>query len=259
MTAKAANLDEAEVARFGALASKWWDVNGEFRSLHLLGRSRLSFIRDQLVAHFGKPVSEVSGESSPARPLAGLRILDIGCGGGLICEPLCRMGARVTGIDPAKENIEAARAHAEIDDLDISYQALTVEALCKRREEFDAVICLEVIEHVPDPKIFLLECSKLVRPGGMLIVSTLNRTMKSYALAIVAAEYILDWVPRGTHDWQRFITDDEMTGMLRESGLVEPKFRGLVYDPVGDTWQLSHDVSVNYLVAGTKPPLSDKS
>jgi len=253
MPTSRANVDEAEVARFAALASKWWDAKGEFRPLHLLGRSRLSFIKDQLTGHFGKPLSGVSDDLGEPLPLQGLKILDIGCGGGLVCEPLCRLGARVSGIDPAPDNIEAARTHALIDDLDITYQAMTVEDMVKTGQVFDAVICLEVIEHVPDQKAFLATCARLVRPGGMFILSTLNRTLKSYALAIVAAEYILDWVPRGTHDWQRFVCVEELRTMLLACGLSEPACCGLSYDPIGDAWQLSKDFSVNYLAASTKP------
>jgi len=253
MPVSRANIDEAEVARFAALASKWWDANGEFRPLHLLGRPRLAFIKDQMIGHFGKPVSEISDDLGVPLPLQGLKILDIGCGGGLVCEPLCRMGAQVWGIDPAMDNIKAAKTHACIDELPITYRAMTVEDMAETGTVFDAVISLEVIEHVPDQKAFLGECARLVRPGGMFILSTLNRTLKSYALAIVAAEYILDWVPRGTHDWQRFVSPDEMSTMLLSCGMREPTFNGLSYDPIGDIWQLSKDFSVNYLAASTKP------
>lgn len=247
MSGNTANIDETEVERFSALALKWWDAEGEFSQLHDLGPARLRFIRDRLVAHFGKPVGDTP------RALEGLTVLDVGCGGGLVCEPLCRMGARVTGIDPGRDTIEAARAHARIDDLKITYQAMSVEALVQTHAVFDAVVCLEVIEHVPDAAAFLAQCGRLVRPGGVLIVSTINRTLKSYALAIVAAEYVLDWVPRGTHDWTRFVTADELREMLAAIGFGVPEFGGLVFDALGDGWRLSNDVSVNYMAMAAKP------
>ncbi len=241
-----ATLDPAEVARFARLAAEWWDASGKFRPLHQIGPARLQFIRDRLVAQF-PPVSR------GLRLLNGLSILDVGCGGGLICEPLARLGARVTGIDPASENIHAARVHAQAQSLDIEYRAMVVETLAGEGGRFDAVLCLEVVEHVPDPAAFLKTCAGLVRPGGLFIVSTLNRTLKAYALAIVGAEYVLRWLPVGTHQWERFVTPDEMARYLSAAGLGRASFEGLVYAPLQDRWSLSPDTDVNYLAAAAKP------
>lgn len=242
--------DSAEVARFGRMAAEWWDPNGKFRPLHQLGPARLSFIRDQLLRHF-----EGKGTARPAsglRPLSGLRILDLGCGGGLISEPLCRMGATVTAIDPSEETIRTARAHSEPQGLAIDYRAMRAEDLVAAGETFDAVVCLEVLEHVPDPAAFLAMIANLVRPGGMVIVSTINRTMKSYALAIVAAEYVLGWLPRGTHQWDRFITPEELGRHAAAAGFGRLQLDGIVYDPLRDVWRRSADIDVNYLAAAAK-------
>jgi len=240
-----ANLDQAEVARFRAIADEWWDPKGKFRPLHQIGPVRLQFIRDQLSGHFAcKP---------GLRPLAGLRILDIGCGGGLISEPLTRLGASVTGIDPGAENVAIARAHAEPQGLAIDYRATTAEDLVAAGARFDAVVCLEVVEHVPDVGAFVQTCATLTRPGGMLVLSTINRTLKSYALAIVAAEYVLGWLPRGTHQWDRFVTPDELARHLAAAGLSPPRFSGMSYAPLRDAWSLTDDTDVNYLAASARP------
>ncbi len=244
-------LDRNEVDRFSRIAAEWWDANGKFRPLHQLAPARLGFIRDQLQHHF------CSGSAAPPsrlRPLAGLSVLDIGCGGGLVAEPLCRMGARVTGIDPSIDTIETARAHSSPQGLAIDYRVARAEDLVAAGETFDAVTCLEVLEHIPDPAAFIALASRLVRPGGVMIVSTINRTMKSYALAIVAAEYVLGWLPRGTHQWDRFITPDEMQQHLNASGLAVVRTEGVVYDPLRDVWSRSDtDTDVNYMMAATKP------
>jgi 2-polyprenyl-6-hydroxyphenyl methylase / 3-demethylubiquinone-9 3-methyltransferase len=240
-------LDPAEVARFAALASEWWDPNGKFKPLHRLGPQRMAFVRDAALAHFQRP-------SGGLRPLKDLRFLDIGCGGGLVSEPLARMGATVTGIEPEDANIAAARTHAAGQGLTIDYQALRVEDLAANGAQFDCVVCLEVLEHVPDVRSFLKAVASLVRPGGLLICSTLNRTLKSYALAIIGAEYILRWLPVGTHQWDRFIMPDEMVEHFLALGLGAPRFAGLIYNPLADTWTLSDtDLDVNYLVATGKP------
>lgn len=239
-------FDAAEVARFGRIAAEWWDPKGKFRPLHKLGPARLTFIRDRLATHFGTAKGSL-------RVLDGLRVLDIGCGGGLVSEPLSRLGAQMTGIDPAHENIAAAKAHAETQGLAIDYRAATVESLVAEGAEFDAVLCLEVVEHVPDPAAFLAVCAKLVRPGGMMITSTINRTMKAYLLAIVGAEYVLRWLPAGTHQWERFVTPDEMARHLAAAGLGPAFAEGVVYDPFRDTWSLSPDTDVNYMAAAAKP------
>ena len=240
-----ATLDAGEVDRFARIASEWWDPNGKFRPLHKIGPARLSFVVEHLASHFNLP--------SGLRRLSGLKLLDIGCGGGLISEPLARLGADVTGIDPALENIETARRHAEASGLTITYRQALVEDLAAESATFDAVLCLEVVEHVPDVPAFLQICSGLVRPGGLMIVSTLNRTLKAYFLAIIGAEYILRWLPVGTHQWERFVTPDELRRHLLSAGLGEPSQRGLVYNPLADQWSLSDDTDVNYLAAAAKP------
>ena len=240
-----ATLDAGEVDRFARIASEWWDPNGKFRPLHKIGPARLSFVVESLAVHFNLP--------SGLRRLSGLKLLDIGCGGGLISEPLARLGADVTGIDPAPENIETARRHAEAIGLAVSYRQALVEDLAAENATFDAVLCLEVVEHVPDVPAFLKICSGLVRPGGLMIVSTLNRTLKAYFLAIIGAEYVLRWLPVGTHQWERFVTPDELRKHVLAAGLGEPTLRGLVYDPLADQWSLSDDTDVNYLAAAAKP------
>ncbi len=235
-------LDADEVERFSRMAAEWWNPNGKFRPLHQIGPPRLTFIRNRAASHFER-------EATQLRPLAGLRVLDIGCGGGLVSEPLARMGARVTAIDPSEKNIAIAKAHAEPQGLTIDYRASRVEDLIATGDTYDIVACLEVVEHVPDPAKFIAECANLVRPGGLAIFSTLNRTFKSWALAIVGAEYVLGWLPRGTHQWDRFITPGEMTSHTASAGLTSPHFEGITYNPLKDLWSLSTDTGVNYLVA----------
>ena len=242
----AGTLDPGEVDRFARLASEWWDPRGKFRALHRIGPARLTFLRDEMARHFA-----LTGTG--LRSLEGLRVLDVGCGGGLICEPLTRLGARVTGLDPAPENIEAARRHAIGQGLDIDYRAGRVEELEAEAAAFDAVVCLEVIEHVPDVAAFLKTCSTLVRPGGLMLLSTLNRTLKAYLLAIVGGEYILRWLPVGTHRWDRFVTPAELARHLQAAGFGAPLVKGLVYNPLADTWSVGGDTDVNYLAAAAKP------
>ena len=241
-------LDTEEVDRFARLSREWWDPRGKFGALHRIGPARLSFLRDQLVGHFGGRGARGEG----LRPLQGLSLLDVGCGGGLIAEPLARLGARVTGLDPAAENVAAARRHAAGQGLDIAYRAGRVEELAIEGLAFDAVVCLEVVEHVPDPGAFLAACAGLVRPGGLLLLSTLNRTLKAYLLAIIGGEYVLRWLPVGTHRWERFITPDELTRYLRAAGLEAPTIKGLVYSPLADVWSLGTDTDVNYLASASK-------
>lgn len=246
--ASPANLDPAEVDRFRRIASEWWDVKGKFRPLHQLAPARLTYVRDELVRHFG---SKPGG----LKPLKGLRLLDVGCGGGLVSEPLARMGASVVGLDPGEENVMAARAHVEGAagaGLDLTYRIGMVEDLAAEGLQFDAVVSLEVVEHVPDVGAFIATCSRLVRPGGALVLSTINRNFKSYALAIVAAEYVLGWLPRGTHQWERFVTPDELSRFVTATGLTAPTFKGIVFDPLRDTWSLSDDTDVNYLAFAGK-------
>jgi len=239
-------LDPAERDRFGRLASEWWDANGKFRTLHQIGPARLTFLRDQLLGHFG------GGQGAGLRSLERLSILDVGCGGGLVCEPLARLGAAMTGIDPAAENIEAARRHAAGQDLDIDYRVARIEDLVAEGRSFDAVTCLEVVEHVPDVGAFLKICAALVRPGGLMLLSTINRTTKAYLLAIVGAEYVLRWLPVGTHQWERFVTPDELGRHLQAAGIGTPVLQGLIYSPLADIWALSGDTDVNYFAAAAK-------
>lgn len=238
-------VDHEDVARFERIAAEWWNPTGKFRPLHQIGPPRLAFVRDCLTAHFKR-------DKSAIKPLKGLTILDIGCGGGLISEPVTRMGAAVTGLDPGERNIAIAKAHAEAQGLAIDYRAGTAEALAAEGRTFDAVLCLEVVEHVPDPATFIKTCASLTRPGGMLIASTINRNMKSYALAIVAAEYVLRWLPRGTHQWDKFITPEELAGFMMEAGLSRPVLSGMIYNPLADDWRLADDTDVNYLAAAAK-------
>jgi len=241
-----ATLDQAEVDAFARIAAEWWDPAGKFRPLHKIGPTRLAFIRQRLLAHFRRPTDRLYS-------LAGLSVLDIGCGGGLISEPLARLGASMTGIDPAAENIEAARRHAETQGLDIAYRCARVEDLVAEGSTYDAVLCLEVVEHVPDPSAFVGLCASLVKPGGLLLASTINRTMKAWLLAIVGAEYVLRWLPVGTHRWDRFVTPDELARYLTAAELGAIHTEGMIYDPLRDDWSLSSDTDVNYLVSAAKP------
>lgn len=242
----ARTVDNKEVERFGAIADEWWNPNGKFRPLHQINPVRLSYIRDQILNAFDM-------DRRAAKPLTQLTILDVGCGGGLLTEPLSRLGAFVTGLDPSPESIAAARSHAEAQGLDVIYFTGTVEDLPSKPAGFDCVIALEVVEHVPDVTGFLKSCAALIRPGGLLIVSTLNRTAKSFGLGIVAAEYVLGWLPKGTHQWNRFITPDELRLQLDEAGLDSQDQQGLVFNPLKGEWTLSVDCSVNYFISATKP------
>ena len=243
----AVNIDQAELDRFAKLASDWWDPNGKFKPLHKIGPARLGYIRDRVTSHF-----KLQPRQS-LKPFAGLTMLDIGCGGGLISEPLSRLGASVTAIEPAEANIGAARAHAAATGLTIEYQATTAEDLSARGCSFDCVVCLEVVEHVPDPAAFVKVCGSLVRPGGLLILSTINRTLKAYALAIVGAEYILRWLPVGTHQWDRFITPAELDGHVQAAGFGALAVEGIVFNPLADRWSTGRDTDVNYIGAAAKP------
>ncbi|CAA2143939.1 bifunctional 2-polyprenyl-6-hydroxyphenol methylase/3-demethylubiquinol 3-O-methyltransferase UbiG [Hyphomicrobium sp. ghe19] len=239
-------LDSEEVERFSRLASEWWNPTGKFRPLHQIGPPRLSFIRDSAVAQFGR-------DAKALRPLSGLTAIDIGCGGGLVAEPLARMGATVTAIDPSERNIAIAKSHADPQGLTIDYRAARVEDLVAEGRLFDIVACLEVVEHVPDPAKFVAECAALVAPGGIAVFSTLNRTLKAWALAIVGAEYVLGWLPRGTHQWDRFITPEELGQYVRAAGLADTNFEGITYNPLRDVWTRNPDTGVNYLMSARKP------
>ena len=242
----ASSVDQAEIDQFGALADRWWDANGEFAALHKLNPVRLAYIRDTAVDHFGL-------ESGTLRSLAGLRILDIGCGGGLLCEPLVRMGATVTGIDASPDGIEAAQNHAREVGLKIDYRHVTAESLAAAGDSYDIVLAMEIIEHVADVDGFVAAATALVRPGGLMFAATLNRTPKSYASAIVAAEYLLRWVPRGTHDWKKFVKPSELARALRSGGLDLADVSGVTLDGRSGDWIRSDDTSVNYMLSAARP------
>jgi len=235
-----------EVARFDALAARWWDPEGPMRPLHRLNPVRLAYLRDEACRHFGR-------DPRAPFPLDGLAALDVGCGAGLLSEPLARLSAQVTGIDPAAANIEAARAHSAENGLAIDYRTDTVEAVAAGPARFDLVVAMEVIEHVAEPAAFLRSSAACLKPGGLLVLSTLNRTLRSFALAIVGAEYVLRWLPRGTHDWERFITPAELGRMTLEAGLTNFRTRGMVLDPLRGGWRLADDTAVNYLAAAVRP------
>jgi 2-polyprenyl-6-hydroxyphenyl methylase / 3-demethylubiquinone-9 3-methyltransferase len=239
--AGAASVDPDEIAKFAAMAEGWWDSQGKFRPLHKLNPTRIAFIRDR-VAH--RPGRTRKAE----RPLDGLRLLDIGCGGGLLSEPMARLGAAVTGIDPSERNIAAARLHAAEDGLPIDYRVETAEALAAGDAKFDVVLAMEVIEHVADRAAFLGACVALLADGGQLFLATLNRTPKAFALAIVGAEYVLGWLPRGTHDWRKFVRPSELAAELRPHGAEIVEMAGVAYSPFTDRWSLSRDLDVNYMV-----------
>ena len=240
-------VDPAEVAKFEAMAADWWDPHGKFRPLHMLNPCRLDYIVDQIAAEFAR-------DPKAPRPFAGLRLLDIGCGGGLLAEPMARLGAEVVGVDAAAGNIPVARLHAEQSGLAIDYRVGTAEALAEAGEAFDVVLAMEVIEHVADPPAFLAACRGLLRPGGLLICSTINRNPKSFLLAIVGAEHVLRWLPKGTHDWRKLITPSELEALQRGAGLAPVDAKGFVFDPLDWSWRLSdRDLSVNYVTASLRP------
>jgi len=234
------SIDQAEIAKFEAMAAEWWDPNGKFRPLHRMNPLRLDYIADQIAAEFGR-------DRRSLRPFAGLEVLDIGCGGGLASEPMARLGATVTGADATEVNIAVARAHAAQQGLEIDYRATTAEALLATDARFDVVLALEIVEHVADPASFVATCRELLKPGGLLILTTLNRTGRSFAAAIVGAEWVLRWLPRGTHDWRRFITPEELAAHAVAAGLAEADRRGMVFNPLTGGWSLSdRDLAVNY-------------
>jgi 2-polyprenyl-6-hydroxyphenyl methylase / 3-demethylubiquinone-9 3-methyltransferase len=244
-TAEPSTVDPEEIARFAAMAENWWDPNGACRPLHRLNPTRLGFIRDRLAGHFSRDVTART-------PFAPLTLLDIGCGGGLVAEPMARLGFRVTGVDATAENIAVAKPHAQAQGLDIDYRHDTAEALVAEGAQFDAVLALEVVEHVAEPAAFLASIGRLVRPGGAVVLSTLNRTAKAYALGIVGAEYVLRWVPRGTHSWRKFVKPSELAAGARGAGLDVRELAGMHYDPLGDSWSLGRDLDVNYLMFATR-------
>jgi len=240
-----ATVDSGEIDRFAAQAEDWWDPAGSFRMLHRLNPVRLDFIRQYLLGHFGR-------DASALRPFLGLGLLDIGCGGGLAAEPMARLGFAVTGIDAGAEAIASARTHADAVGLTIDYRIAAGEAVAEAREQFDVVLALEVIEHVADAGAFFASIGALVRPGGAFVGATINRTARSFMLAIIGAEYFLRWLPPGTHDWSRFLRPSEFVLGLRRNGILATQITGVVYDPRRAEWSLSPDLGVNYMIAAVR-------
>lgn len=246
MQAASSSIDAAEVAKFEAMAAEWWDPYGKFKPLHMLNPCRLDYIVAQIAAEYGRDLTS-------ALPFKGLRILDIGCGGGLLAEPMARLGADVLGADAAARNIPVAQIHAEQAGLKIDYRHTTAEALAAAGEVFDAVLNMEVVEHVADPQTFLTDCQMLLKPGGLMVCSTINRNPKSFVMAIVGAEYVMRWLPKGTHDWNRFITPDELFELIGKAGLHAVDRKGFVFNPILWSWSLSdRDLSVNYVTTSLK-------
>lgn len=246
MQAATNTIDPAEVAKFEAMAAEWWDAGGKFKPLHMLNPCRLDYISTQIALQFGRDLK------SP-RPFAGLRLLDIGCGGGLLSEPMARLDATVVGADAAARNIPVARLHAEHMGLEIDYRHCAAEDLAAAGEQFDVVLAMEIIEHVASPQGFVNTCASLLKPGGLMICSTLNRNPKSYMMAIFGAERVMRWLPVGTHDWAKFITPDELYSLIRNAALDPVDRKGMVFNPLGWSWSLSaRDLSVNYVTASVK-------
>jgi 2-polyprenyl-6-hydroxyphenyl methylase/3-demethylubiquinone-9 3-methyltransferase len=239
------SVDPREVERFARMAAKWWDPRGPMAPLHKLNPLRVGYIRDRAAEQFGRDAKLIGC-------LKGLRILDIGCGAGILSEPLSRLGAEVVGIDPAAENIETARLHAGENDLSVDYRATTAESLAEAGERFEVVLAMEVVEHVVDVPAFVATCASMVKPGGLLVMATLNRTLKSFALAIVGAEYVLRWLPRGTHQWNKFVKPEELETAIEDADLRVIGERGVIYNPLADRWQLSSDMDVNYMLAAAR-------
>jgi 2-polyprenyl-6-hydroxyphenyl methylase / 3-demethylubiquinone-9 3-methyltransferase len=246
ITTASNTVDADEIAHFTAMADEWWDAGGKFRPLHQMNPLRLGFIRDHIVTAFER-------DGTASRPLSGLSLLDIGSGGGLLCEPLSRMGASVTGVDAAEKNIHIARLHAAQMGLAIDYRHSTAEALMASGEQYDVVLALEIVEHVSDVDAFLTAVSALVKPGGLLFMSTLNRTAKSYAMAIIGAEYVLRWLPKGTHHWKKFLRPSELILPLERHNIRTTDLQGMVYDPFSARWSLHpRKLDVNYILVGEK-------
>ena len=239
-------IDPSEVAKFEAMAAEWWNPNGKFRPLHLMNPCRLDYITGQIAAEYGRDLTK-------PLPFAGLRILDIGCGGGLLSEPMARLGAEVVGADAAPRNIPVAQVHAQASGLSIDYRFTTAEDLAAAGEQFDVVLNMEVVEHVSDPLAYLTACHDLLKSGGIMLCSTLNRNPKSYLMAIIGAEWVMRWLPKGTHDWAKFITPDELYDLINRAGLTPVDRKGMVFNPISWGWSLSaRDLSVNYVTTSRK-------
>lgn len=247
MQAPQTTVDPSEIAKFEAMAAEWWDENGKFKPLHMLNPCRLDYITSQIAGEFDRDLKAAS-------PFSGLRVLDIGCGGGLLAEPMARLGADVVGADAAERNIPVAKIHAEQSGLKIDYRHTTAEDMAAQGEQFDVVLNMEVVEHVASPIDYLIACRQLLKPGGLHICSTLNRNPKSYMMAIIGAEHVMRWLPKGTHEWSKFITPDELFDLMRSAGLDPVDRKGFVFNPLTWSWRLSErDLSVNYVTAGVKP------
>ncbi len=247
--ARRTTIDAGEVERFSRMAAEWWDPKGKFKPLHKFNPVRLAYIRDQVAGHFGR-------DPRSSRPFDGLRFLDIGCGGGLLCEPMARLGATVVGADASETNIEVARRHAAQSGVAIDYRATTAEDLADAGEQFDVILNMEVVEHVSDVPLYLAKCAQMVKPGGIMFVATINRTLKALGLAIVGAEYVLRWLPRGTHQYEKLVRPDELERPLVEAGMAIVDRTGVSYNPLADRWEKSRDLDVNYMVLAEKPALS---
>ena len=239
-------INPDEIAKFAAMADEWWDPRGKFKPLHKFNPVRIGYVRDKAIGHFGK-------DGSVRRPLEGLRILDIGCGGGLLSEPLARLGATMVGIDAGEKNVRIAALHAGQSGLEIDYRATTAEALAASGAQFDIVLNMEVVEHVDNVPLYMKSCAELVAPGGLLFTATINRTPRAWALAIIGAEYVLGWLPRGTHDFTKFLTPDEISALVKRGGLKVIDKTGVVFHPLADEWRQSRDLGINYMVLAEKP------
>jgi 2-polyprenyl-6-hydroxyphenyl methylase/3-demethylubiquinone-9 3-methyltransferase len=248
----APSIDQAEIERFSRLAADWWDPRGPMAPLHKFNPVRLAYIRDQAAARFDRNPKKLDC-------LKGMRLLDIGCGGGILSEPLARLGAEVVGVDPSEENINAARAHAEDTRITVDYRATTAEELAAANERFDVVLAMEVVEHVADLNAFVATCATMVKPAGLMIAATINRTLKSFAFAIVGAEYVLRWLPRGTHQWDKFVTPVELESAIESNDLQVIGERGVIYNPFADRWQLSSDMDVNYMLVAQRQKKQERS
>lgn len=238
-------INPDEIAKFAAMAEEWWDPTGKFKPLHKFNPVRLGYIRDKAIGHFGR-------DATKRRPFEGLRILDIGCGGGLLSEPMARLGADVVGIDAGEKNIRIAKLHADQSGLEIDYRATTAEALAAAGEQFDIVLNMEVVEHVDNVPLYMKSCADLVAPGGLLFTATINRTLRAYAFAIVGAEQVLRWLPKGTHDYAKFLTPEEISALVSRNGLKVVEKTGVVFHPLADEWRPSRDTGINYMVLAEK-------
>jgi 2-polyprenyl-6-hydroxyphenyl methylase/3-demethylubiquinone-9 3-methyltransferase len=245
MKRSSSSVDPAEVERFSRHAANWWDAHGPMAALHKFNPVRLAYIRDNTAERFARDPKKLDC-------LKGLRMLDIGCGGGILSEPLARLGAQMVGADPSQENIAVASAHAQESGVAVDYRTTTAEDLAAAAERFDVVLAMEVVEHVTDVDAFVATCASMVKPGGLMIAATLNRTLKSFALAIVGAEYVLRWLPRGTHQWDKFVTPNELELAFERGGMQVTGERGVIYNPFADRWQLSSDMDVNYMLVAER-------